>query len=82
MAGPVAKDIVFGTVHADRLRDRDTLTEQITPTDIEHIRIADGGIFLANNELKVVFVPYIRNRFHADEMNPGLTHREALSVKE
>lgn len=76
VVGPVAKDVVFGIVHADRLRDRDALTEQITPNDIEHIRIADGDMFIANNELKVAFVPYMRNRFRADGMNPGLTHRD------
>lgn len=79
---PVAKDIVFGTVHADRLRDRDALTEQITPNDIKHICIAGSEMFLASNELKVRFLPYPPNRFHADEMNPGLTQREVHSVKE
>ena len=79
---PVAKDIVFGTVHADQLRDRDTLTEQITPNNIEHICIAGSDMFLASNELKVAFLPYTRNRFHADEMNSGLTQREVCSVKE
>ena len=79
---PVAKDIVFGTVRADRLRDRDTLTEQITPNDIQHICIAGTEIFLASNELKVAFLPYMRSQFHADEMNPGLTQREVRFVKE
>jgi len=51
--GPTAKDIVFGTVRADQLRDQDLLIEQITPDDIEHIRIAGRELFYANNELKV-----------------------------
>ena len=51
--GPAAKDIVLGTVHTDRLRDRDILTEQITPEEIEHIRIAGGDLFCTENELKV-----------------------------
>jgi hypothetical protein len=76
--GSVAKDIVFGTVRTDRLRDRDALTEQITPEDIEHIRIAGSSIFNTNNELKVVIPPYSGNRFHADEKNPGLAQRNAL----
>jgi hypothetical protein len=60
--GPVAKDIVFGTVHTDRLRDRDALTEQITPDNIEHIRVAGtSDMFRANIELTVVILSYSGN---------------------
>jgi len=56
--GPVAKDIVLGTVHADQLRDRDALTEQITPSNIEHIRVAGSNMFYSSKELKVVILSY------------------------
>ena len=81
-AVPVAKDIVFGTVYTHSLRDRDALTEQITPENIEHIHVAGSDIFFANSELKVVILPYSGNRFHADEMNQGLARWNVLSAKE
>jgi len=68
----MAKDIVFGTVHTDRLRDRDALTEQINPDNIEHIRVAGSDMFHANIELEVVLLSYSANRFHADEITKDL----------
>jgi len=79
--GPAAKDIVFGIVRADRLQDRDTLIEQITPDKIEHIRIAGSDLFHANNQLKVATLPNMGNQFHADDMHSGLAWQNAPSAK-
>jgi hypothetical protein len=79
--GPAAKDIVFGFVHTDRLQDRDALTEQITPEEVEHIRIADGGLFRASNESEVTILPNSGNCFYVDDMHPGPARHNVHSDK-
>lgn len=79
--GPAAKDIVFGIVHADRLRDPDTLVEQITFDDIEHIRIAGSDLFYANSQLKVTILPNTVNQFYANDRRLGLARQNAPSSK-
>jgi hypothetical protein len=79
--GATAKDIVFGTINANRLQDRDTLTEQITPEDIEHIRIAGSDMFQADNELRVAILSYSGNQCHTDDVYIGLARRDARSAK-
>lgn len=78
---PAAKDIVFGFVRVDQLRDRDTLIERITPDDIEHIRIAGGDLFHSNIQLKVTTLPNTGKHFHADDMYLGLARQNAPSSK-
>lgn len=79
--GLTAKDIVFGTVHADRLRDKDTLTEQVTPEDIVHIRVAGSELFHANDDLKVALLPNPGNRLRTDNLHPGIVGQNVLSTK-